>query len=433
MVNQNSLSSVYLETYKYLHRDVVGATASVRKIEYDRDVQTIEHRFRSEGMSFFTKTLPRLAKAVDKALATGEPLQFLFFKKKKGTQLPAFCWWLFNGVFDLAGRERSDACPVALKQLRQLLLVFYKLELPYDDETTEKVISNFVATDAALSFDSACLSGVTSVIAQRAQILIYRVMSGLCPRDIIPRHGPGVVATGEECWNKCTFTRINSTIEKVYPYTGYFLFNLTHVVDRLDAISRLTEVRSGTAKVVLVPKDSRGPRLISCEPLENQWIQQGQMRKIVPHLEHHRLTRGHVNFTDQSVNQRLALEASLTGKLSTLDMKDASDRVSWNLVNYLFPSHWSEALWASRSNDTILPDGRVISLNKFAPMGLAVCFPVEALIFWALCVSVVSCTRNLSLAKARETIYVYGDDIICSSEDQAAIRQYLPHFDLMVN
>jgi hypothetical protein len=133
------------------------------------------------------------------------------------------------------------------------------------------------------------------------------------------------------------------------------------------------------------------------------------------------------------VNRELALSASLTGDLATLDMKDASDRVSWELVNYLFPEDWGNALYATRSVATVLPDGTEIQLRKFAPMGSAVCFPVEALIFWALCVSIVQSTRHVSLVEARSAIYVYGDDIICSSVDHAAIRQYLPLFDLAVN
>ena len=258
-------------------------------------------------------------------------------------------------------------------------------------------------------------------------------MSELCPRDIIPRHGPGVVATGEKPWQKRYFKRIYQVCNEVYPIADYFYYNYSHLCDRLNELLDLEDLKHGTAKVVLVPKDSRGPRLISCEPLELQWLQQGQMRKIVPHLESHWLTRGHVNFTDQSINQQLALRASSDGSLATLDMKEASDRVSLELVKYLFPAHWFEALYATRSSETKLPNGQIVRLNKFAPMGSAVCFPVEALIFWALCVSIVSCTRFIPLAKARETIYVYGDDIICSSEDHAAIRQYLPLFDLMVN
>lgn len=433
MGNHNSLLEFYLEIYLHLHRDVAGATASVRKTESDRDEETIRRRYHTEGVSFFTKTLPRLAKAVDLALATGERLQFSSFSRKKGTELPAFCWWLFSRVFDLSGRERSDACPVALKQLRQLLTLLYKLEIPYDETTKRRVISDFVATDEALAFRPSRLCGITELIARRARTLVHRVMSGLCHRDIIPRHGPGVVATGEKLWEKNRFTRIYSTLEGVYPVGEYFYYNASHLCDRLDELQAMEVLDAGTAKVILVPKDSRGPRLISCEPLELQWIQQGQMRAIVPHLENHWLTRGHVNFTDQRVNQQLALQASSDGSLATLDMKEASDRVSWELVEYLFPGHWVDALYASRSPRTKLPDGTVVQLNKFAPMGSAVCFPIEALVFWALCAATVSCTRNIALVKASRTIYVYGDDIICRSEDQAAIRQHLPSFDLLFN
>jgi hypothetical protein len=432
MGNHNSLL-FYQEFYEHLHRDVAGAVASVRVVECRKDIAVMLSRSKAEGLSFFTKTLPRLGKAVDLALSTGCKLQFSSFSRKKGTELPAFCWWLFSLVFDDTGRERSDACPMALMYLRQLLSVCYKLKVPYDEQTNNKVITDFVRTDAELAFTPAKLKGLTEQIALRARLLVRRVMSPLSCQGIIPKHGPGVVATGEKVWEKRYFKRLYQNLEVIYPFTEYFFFNYSHLCDRLDVLSTLEVKDAGTAKVVLVPKDSRGPRLISCEPLEYQWIQQGQMRAIVPHLESHWLTKGHVNFTDQSVNRQLALKASLDGKQSTLDMQEASDRVSWELVDYLFPSHWSDALYASRSPRTRLPDGRVVLLNKFAPMGSAVCFPVEALVFWALCVSIVSCTRNISLVEAKDTIYVYGDDIICSSEDQAAIRLHLPSFDLKVN
>jgi hypothetical protein len=433
MGNHNSLIDFEIDLYMHLHSDVAGATASVRKVEVMRDKETILNRARAEGLSFFTKTLPRLGKAVDKALSTSSSLQFTSFARKKGTQLPAYCWWLIRLIFDDAGRERSDACPVALDQLRQLCYLFYKYKVPYAERDNQQVISAFVDTDKRLAFQASLLSGVTSIVAKRARTLVHRVMSGLCAKDIIPKHGPGVVATGEEPMQKRFFKRMYATAEAIYPFTEYFCFNLTHVCDRLDDIAALQVLDAGTAKVVLVPKDSRGPRLISCEPLELQWLQQGQMRTIVPHLESHPLTAGHVNFTNQTINRQLALTGSRDGSLATLDMKDASDRVSWELVAYLFPGAWVDALYATRSPRTKLPDGTIVNLNKFAPMGSAVCFPVEALIFWALCVSVVSCTRNISLVQASETIYVYGDDIICSSEDHAAIRQCLPEFDLKVN
>lgn len=432
MLIRNSLIN-YIDLYMHLYNDVVGAYASVRTIECRRDKETILRRYNAEGIGFLTKTLPKLGKAVDKALSTGAKLQFSSFHKKKGTELPILYWWLFSLVFDSTGRERSDACPWALVRLRQLLLVFYKLELPYDEREQEKVLANFISTDAALSFEESRLDADEARIAQHAKAIASRVVSGICLWDIIPRHGPGAVATGEKASEKRDFKRIIRKLDRRYPLTEYFFYNLSHVCDRLDTIQVMEVVEEGTAKVVLVPKDSRGPRLISCEPLENQWIQQGQMSAIVEHLESIYPTKGHINFTSQDVNRQLALESSITGDWSTLDMKDASDRVGLELVRYLFPSHFVELLEASRSTCTVLPDGTVVRLKKFAPMGSAICFPLEALVFWAISVAVLMYIRKLPFCQAVERVYVYGDDLIVRSEDQAAIRQYLPSFDLLVN
>jgi len=423
----------YCELFTSLYHDVVDCYANIRRIDISKDLETFRSRYCAEGMGFLTKTLPLLCKSLDKALATGMTLQFVSFSKKKGTQLPAFCWWLFSEIFDNAGNERSDASVLAVKQLRQILICFYKLELPYDRERTQSVLDQFIKVDESLCFRTDSLLGVDVLIAQNAKSVVCSIMSSLCPRTIKPRHGAGAVSTGEKPAEKRNFARLVRSIEEVYPFTEYFQYNLTQVVDSYDKYKALEEKESGQARIVLVPKDSRGPRIISCEPLENQWIQQGQMRAIVPHLESHPLTRGRLNFTDQTVNQALALQGSLDGTYATLDMKEASDRVDLELVNYLFPPLWVDALKASRSSSTLLPDGRVVHMKKFAPMGSATCFPVEALIFWALCVSVVCCTRGISVAKAAEDLYVYGDDIICLSVDQAQIRQHLPRFGLVLN
>lgn len=433
MDKDNSLVGFYTGFYNALYHDVVGCHASVCRSEYSRDLQEIANRVNSEGMGFFTKTLPRLGKCFDKALGSGDLLQFSSFKRKKGTQLPAFMGWLVSKVFDETGRERSDACAMALRQLRQLCFVFYKLELPYDESTAQKAIENFVSVDEEVGSFQLPTSTDSELILKTARNIVRRLTAGLDPLAIEPRHGPGSVSTGEVLADKRVFKRLSSRLEQVYPFTEYFMFNYTHVVDRLDEIQTLEICPFGTAKVVLVPKDSRGPRIISCEPLENQWIQQGQKGRLVSKLESDPLTRGQINFADQLVNRDLAMAGSRDGSLCTLDMKEASDRVSMELVSYLFPENWMEALDASRSTHTRLPDGTVIALNKFAPMGSATCFPVEAFIFWALSVSIVICRLNTPLRIAAKQVWVYGDDIICHSASQAVIRQYLPKFGLVLN
>jgi hypothetical protein len=183
------------------------------------------------------------------------------------------------------------------------------------------------------------------------------------------------------------------------------------------------------AKVILVPKDSRGPRLISCEPLENQWIQQGIMKELVKFIENHPLTKGMINFTDQAINQELARSGSITGGIATLDLKEASDRVSMALVERIFPRPLVDALYASRSLATTLPDKSVVKLGKFAPMGSALCFPVMALTIWAA----LTCEDGFTYACSSDATFVYGDDVIVPTAQAVDAIARLERIGLKVN
>jgi hypothetical protein len=435
----NSLVEFYSTLLKCLHREVANSYGVSHRI-ITLDHLTIDQRVKQEGISFLTKTLPAIGKALDSALSMKNPFNIPHFRKEKGTTIPHFMGWLFRRIFDAntglpldceSSPEPHDIDLRAIASARQILYIMYKLELPYAEKTSQKVIDAFVATEEdllKLQIDpkDKCLLG--------ARAFISRVLGDLDPYDIIPRHGPGAVSTGERGLKKADFSRLYRSLESEYPFTEYFCYSLAHVCDELQRIESLDVQEAGTAKVVLVPKDSRGPRLISCEPLELQWIQQGLMTKIVKRLESDPLTAGHVNFTDQSINRQLALESSVSGKWVTLDMKEASDRVSLELVNQLFcGTRILRGLTASRSRATQLPDGRLIEMKKFAPMGSAVCFPVESLIFYALSVSAISTYTTKSRAEARRLVYVYGDDLIVDAEVHSLILQHLPRFGLLFN
>jgi hypothetical protein len=413
----------------------VASSSAYPKREYLRDIDEFRHRASREGMGFLTKTLPSIAKAIDKALATGTKLLIPRLEKRRSSEIPKFLGFLVSLIFDDSGRERSDASPWGLGALRQLLYLFYKLEIPSTEKQNNEVIDKFVDTDRMLDYSSSSLDSRGSFILSYARNLVARILSTVDPlAEVEPRHGPGAVATGEKGPGKVIFKRFYHALSMVFPYEDHFFWSPTHLCDSLDQYLALEELPSGTARVVLVPKDSRGPRLISCEPLEYQWIQQGLMKTIVRTIESHPLSQGQVNFSDQTVNRQLAMLGSQGEPWVTLDMKDASDRVSVNLVRDLFPERWFTALMGCRSSATELPDGAILPLKKFAPMGSAVCFPVEALSFWALSVATLKYTYPMmQLAKLAASVYVYGDDIICDGKDQSVIRQTLPLFGLMFN
>jgi hypothetical protein len=432
---------LYLALYCNLYTDI-AELLNVPVKESERDLISIKHRVQCEGISFLTKSLPQLGKALDKCNSKSVSLTIpTQFSTVNGTTLPNLFRWLFSKVVTPLGFSKAEETDTrVLTCLRQLLYFVYKLEIPATKAQKQKCLDDFVAVDAGLDKPS----NVDQEWIEETADLIRDIFASFDPYDILPSHGPGAVATGERNHEKHVFKRIYKSVERVYPFTEYYEYSLSAVADRWHTYAELQEVEDGTAKVVLVPKDSRGPRIISCEPLEIQWIQQGLGRAVKAHLERSHITKGHVNFTSQQVNRDLALKGSKNQRWVTLDMKEASDRVSTWLVSELFQHVPSlrDALLATRSGHTKLPSGQIVHLKKFAPMGSNLCFPIQSVVFYALAVaSLIRFDRSANpnrgakarAQKARASVYVYGDDIIIRSEVYAPVVAALPTVGLMFN
>lgn len=263
--------------------------------------------------------------------------------------------------------------------------------------------------------------------------------------SLVPRHGPGAVATREEPHQKYIFKRMYESVERVWSFVDYFFFSYGHLCDEepfCDAgtLPGVKVHKSPSTRMAVVPKDSRGPRLIAMEPLELQWLQQGYDGELRRWIEGHALTRGFINFTSQDINRRLATEASVRCHVDTLDLKDASDRVSVRLVQCLFPTRILREILALRSSSCVQPDGREITLNKFCSMGSALCFSLESLVFWALAMAIVNpqyCyfggKRGKAARATGDMVWVYGDDLIVPSGYYWSIRALFEQLDLRLN
>lgn len=132
---------------------------------------------------------------------------------------------------------------------------------------------------------------------------------------------------------------------------------------------------------------------------------------------------------DQTVNGKLALQASKSREFVTLDLKEASDRVSCALVQSLFGDYAYGWLSCSRADSVQLLSGRIIKLKKWAPMGNALCFPVESLVFFSL---VVAGIRS-HYGENCNDVYVFGDDIIYPSRYHDGVITTLITYGLIPN
>lgn len=448
MVSNKSLDDSYKIIAALLHdvQNVHGGVFSARSLRLT--LRKVRNRMSAEGMGFLTKTLPRLGKAFDKTLSSDTPLNSveLGFDSLPNSKLPRFLGELFSKVLGHDGTTLPAPCALSVRNIRDILYAFYKYELPYSHEQENKVVQQFIAAEHDLLNTSLRLEtlrvradisylggrfGFTKSprlvrIVRVARRRLARLFANFDPLDIHPRHGPGAVATKQRLWDKFRWSNVSANITAMYPLDAYYFASLGHVCDDRDAFKRITE-KNLPARVLLVPKDSRGPRLISCEPVDYQWIQQGLGKAIVDLVERHPLTKWNVHFTDQQPNQFGALLGSRTGKYATLDLKEASDRISVSLVRLLFPERIYSYLEACRSSSTELPDGSILNLKKFAPMGSSLCFPILALTIWAIL------SAAAPDADTRESILVYGDDVIVPTAFAEDAIEQLESFGLLVN
>lgn len=436
---------------KSLHLLWVALAANRRYSPYMKpgDFTEFSRRCEHEGITFLTTTLPRIGKALDAFHSTTEWIAPVGFKADKDS-VPLFMGTAIKSA--LSGDSLAVDC------VRQLSYVFYKLDVPHDPSLVQQFADQFVKVDSdladAIDFDDLFTSKLLACMRR----LIHRVLANADPLDIRPCHGSGATACrtkGHDKWHKL---RYYSKLDAVFHYPDYFFFNYSHLSDEMEKLEQ-SEDREPRARVVYVPKDSRGPRVISCEPAEMMYIQQGLMRLLYDTIETHNLTRGQINFSDQSLNRRLARDGSLHGTWATMDLSEASDRVQNRLVMEIFPPRWVAALQACRSEETELPDGRIVKLNKFAPMGSSCCFPVEALVFWACAQASIHMRRNVELygplqddglydyttshnyadlgkfpsLSSHATVHVYGDDIVVPSHFVETVTVGLEKIGLMVN
>lgn len=405
----------------------------------EKDFAYCLRRFKGEGVRFLTVSLPELRKAVDLSFSTGSIITPSSFKTRESCAYPAFLSSHFEKIYDSDGSLLPRPYVTRVKHVRQILEAFYKLEIPYTPATEAQALTNFVSNEVWIKSqhdDFKVFTPQGREILSGAALLARYVFSGFDYSDISPRHGPGSLATGEKGEEKWHFKRHYNALHQVYPYYRYFYHSTNMLGDLASEYRTLERSLTGTSKVVLVPKDSRGPRIITMEPLEYQFLQQGLGRAIMHWLEKtSQLTSGRINFTDQSINQRLALSSSSTGEFATLDLKDASDLLSVHHVKEVFrlKPKLLNAFLSLRTPETLLPDGRVVPLRKYAGMGSALCFPVESFCFWAICVSALALRLNMGLRESASLVYTYGDDIIVPTVYSSEVINALEYVGLRVN
>jgi hypothetical protein len=394
---------------------------------HNKDLQSLLERVEKEGSSFAKVTLPLLGKALDQGLVSGQFSCPENFALKKGTRLPRLFYLTFREIFEDSGSLCSDPNVGSIQWLRQFLLLDSKLLFEPPKSMKEKAVQEFKDRMSTLRKVRIPLD---HPVLKEAQHLLSNALRGLDLSDITPGHGPGAVAEGFDRFERWDFHTWPAKVERDYPFLMYGTSSIRALVSRGKAI-RLT--RKCKTRICLVPKDFKGPRLISAESTAMQYLQQGQMRRMMQYISNHYLISRSVRLEDQSFNRSRASRSFMDGS-ATVDLSNASDTVSVPLVWYLLAGvpRLRRQLFATRSEFAVYDNEPPIRIAAFAPMGSATCFPTETLVFWALAMASVrlnspdsasrplSCFRKEQFKRMRyvswkmisSSVSVFGDDVI---------------------
>lgn len=175
-----------------------------------------------------------------------------------------------------------------------------------------------------------------------------------------------------------------------------------------------------------VPKSVDKRRGISFEDTSTQYLQIAAFDAMDRHLQRHPEIR--VNLHDQSLSQKLLLQRGRVW--STVDCSNASDTVTLTLVNHIFSKCpvLRDLVLFLRTPNVLLPDGTMLTMEKCFPMGSALCFPVESIVFAS--VARLACTL---VGIPLDSYRVYGDDTVIDSRAYLMFIRLLQLLNFTVN
>jgi hypothetical protein len=416
-------------------------------------------------------------------------------------QIPVFLRGLYLRVFDAVQTETSIVLSVKLETdldqdalcfLRQMLYACKKAKLECPTRRVDEAFDAFYRCEAELPpiepfWDSeVCLgpseempllsrafSGTDEYRARADQhgtphsllvlldAVALRVSEALGPFNAEEwkcKHGNGAKSNIRAGEDRYTFPYWSTMLDTVFPYADYAYHawnawadatwtgtdELNQIPLRGEGQRSLAETHpyegyvTPSSRLITVPKTYKGPRLIAPEPVENAWAQQCLLDYFYSNTERSWL-REFVRFKDQSMSRSLCLKGSETCSLATIDLSEASDRVTTLVVGCTFKrASVLNALRACRTRLLQTPVG-LLKLRKFSTMGSACTFPVETLVFLCTALAGSLHVRGISnptvqdILSLKGEISVFGDDIIVPTESYEVVVRLLECLHFKVN
>jgi len=402
-----------------------------------RDSHRITSRLEKEGLSFATTTLPTLMSNFLELLETGEA-NFPQFKLKKGKGYPCLLGRLIYLAIESSSQTvRSKSFDIVYS----ICTAFKKLKGEYPDAVLRKQFTDFVEVDKGLAnidwFESETYF-ILNYARQCCREHFYNV--DLSEDIFLPKPGPGATNTPTEKTMRYEPHVLYEQIDSVLPYQEWFYPTPWHAcLSARDFLALYnTRQKHPSSRFKFVPKVYGKARGICIEENEMQVMQQALRRGITTLIERDSSLNACLPLDDQSINAQLALQSSTDKVFGTIDMSEASDRVSRELVSWIFQDTPLHDPLMALSTKLVIPPKDLgfapapISVNKYAPMGSGLCFPIMSLVHLFL-LRGIAYYVNSEDRDLWKTIRVYGDDIIAPHGLIDSVYKLLPKFGMKLN
>jgi hypothetical protein len=425
----------YMKSQSDLHAAVLRDQGRLLGVDTSLDVATLTSTVKSRGEEILTLRLPELGAAFEQSLAT-EVLNLEGIVLSRGIsktdKRPRFMHGFFELVFDSDGVLLEHPSTDAIRAIRQVCHLHGKLkELP-SPEKLKAAFDGYVRTDNEVSQAlPELLIEEFRRTAREAWGRHFSNMEKFLYHDGFladAKHGPGAVSQPLSSNGKWRNKEWTERLERYFLSTEYLNHSLACEGEEMVLHPPGQEP---PARVIAVPKTAKSPRIITIEPVYNQFIQQGFAALFTNWM----YRDPEVSFEFREPNQLLAQAGSRDGSYATIDLSEASDRISLRLVKELFGDHkfLLGGILACRSMTSELEDGTTVQLRKFASMGSALTFPIQTLVFATIAKMAVRRSSRSAGYLHNQLMRVYGDDIIVPIEAAHETVKLLVAFGLKVN
>jgi hypothetical protein len=302
--------------------------------------------------------------------------------------------------------DRLNTSPSFFKANYQMEVLYkryrFTTDMYSDSELKDKTFKSWLETQQSLSRPFVPSMGLQRIL-RRARKIIKDVLGPYDMEEHIELCGFGKRATkGSGLLKSYLDLKLTAPISSSRGLSVWFKKYLESDPLLTEVLGEIPTYDVTALDLILVPKSWKTLRPITPNTTVGTWYTSGLGEMIADRLKAIGLNIHNL----QERHGRLARSSSISRRNVTADLSAASDSYVWELLQWVIPRPWLNALRRGRLS-YIEYEGVTYPLRSFMAMGIGFTFSLQTLIFYAL----IRATKE-ELCLEDGTISVYGDDLI---------------------